>query len=321
MYPRQDPDKRLLDLAVAQAGVLSREQAEQLGVGRHSIARLASSGRWDRMTRSIYFTGPGEPAWLGWAWAGVLLGGSDARLASLAAARVHGLSEDEPWPIPVLVPDAAPASKRPPWDFRRERPGVREARSPGSPPSTTVEDTVLDLTEEGGAREAIGWVTMAVQSRRTTVPRLRLALRRRNRLGHRQLLTELLVDVAQGAETPIEVAFLRDVERAHGLPRANRQAVSRRSPDIRDVYYDAYATVVELDGRLGHEGMGRFRDMRRDNMAALSGEVPLRYGSVDVYGEPCPIAFQLGEVLVRRGWGGLPHRCPNCLSVPLELLG
>lgn len=161
---------------------------------------------------------------------------------------------------------------------------------------------------------------MAVQARKTTVPRLRLALQRRSRLKHRGLLTTLLGDVAQGAETPLEVAYLRDVERAHGLPRADRQQVSSRSPDIRDVYYDAYSTVVELDGRLGHEGMGRFRDLRRDNLAALSGAVPLRYGSVDVYGEPCSVAFQLSEVLIRRGWDDLPQRCPNCLAVPLELL-
>lgn len=272
------------------------------------------------MSRSVFYTGTGEPAWTSWAWAGVLLGGSDARLGGLAAAHVHGLHEEEPWPLPVLVPVAAPAARRPPWDFRRERPGVRERRSPGSPPSTTVEDTVLDLTDEGGAREAIGWVTMAVQSRRTTVPRLRLALRRRSRLRHRRLLSELLADVAKGAETPLEVAYLRDVERAHGLPHADRQQVSPRSPHIRDVYYDAYATVVELDGRLGHEGMGRFRDMRRDNVAALLGEASLRYGSMDVYGGACSVAFQVGSVLGRRGWDGVPHRCPNCVAVPLELI-
>jgi len=70
--------------------------------------------------------------------------------------------------------------------------------------------------------------------------------------------------------------------------------------------------VVELDGRLGHDGVGRFRDMRRDNHATVDGEVTLRYGSADVNGEPCLVARQVGEVLVLRGWRGEFRLCPSC---------
>ena len=83
----------------------------------------------------------------------------------------------------------------------------------------------------------------------------------------------------------------------------------------------AYATVVELDGRLGHEGQGRFRDMRRDNAAALEGEQTLRYGWSDVHGEQCRVALQVAAVLSRRGWDGLPDRCPRCRAIPLDALG
>lgn len=79
--------------------------------------------------------------------------------------------------------------------------------------------------------------------------------------------------------------------------------------------------MVELDGRLGHEGLGRFRDLRRDNAAAVSGEQTLRYGWFDVHGEQCRVAFQVAAVLSLRGWPGLPSRCQHCRLVPAELLG
>jgi very-short-patch-repair endonuclease len=150
-----------------------------------------------------------------------------------------------------------------------------------------------------------------VQTRRTTAARLRLALDARSRHSRRLLLRELLADVADGVESPLELRYLRDVERAHGLPEGRRQQVSRHQ-HRRDVVYRDYGLVVELDGRLGHEGMGRFRDMTRDNLATVSGEASLRYGHADVAGEPCLVARQVGEVLVLRGWRGQFRLCGRC---------
>jgi very-short-patch-repair endonuclease len=155
------------------------------------------------------------------------------------------------------------------------------------------------------------WVTQAVQTRRTTVVRLRRTLEARSRHSRRRFLEELLADVAEGVESPLELRYLRDVERAHGLPQGVRQHVSR-SRDRRDVVYREYGLVVELDGRLGHEGLGRFRDMRRDNRATVDGESTLRYGSVDVTWEPCLVARQVAEVLVLRGWRSEFRLCTHC---------
>lgn len=320
MRPRQDPTDALLGLARAQSGMLHSGQVGQLGLGRHPVARLTASGHWQRLERGLFFLGPDQPGWLGWAWGGVLLGGPESRLAGQAAAHLHGLAA-APEQLEVLVPHARTMADRPPWQFRRERSGVREARSPGTPPRTTVEDTVLDLVNSASREQAVGWVTAAVQNRRTTVPRLRRALLGRSRLRHRELLADLLADVAAGAETPLELAYLREVEQPHGLPRGERQLPSRTAPHRRDVVYPQYATVVELDGRLGHEGMGRFRDMRRDNSAAVNGEATLRYGWPDVTGQSCQVAFQVAAVLSRRGWLDLPTRCPRCRLVTDDIVG
>ena len=174
---------------------------------------------------------------------------------------------------------------------------------------------MLDLCDLGPEAQVVGWVTSAVQRRLTTPGRLRRRVDGRPRVRYRRLLLHLLADVATGAESPLEVGYLNDVERAHGLPRGARQ-LSSGTPYVTDVDYRPYALLVELDGRLGHEGNGRFRDMDRDNVAGLDGLFTMRYGAQDLYGRPCAIAAQVARALTQRGWTDLPTRCSRCRSVP-----
>lgn len=235
-------------------------------------------------------------------------------LRSQAAAYVYGLFRYPPANICVHVPHGSGLTPRAPWDFKHERAGVRR-RTNESPPRIAVEDALLDLCAEGRESDVIDVVARAVQGRYTTVAALRRRLLERPRVSHRRLLTGLLCDVDEGTETFLEIAYLRDVERAHDLPRGTRQH-RNAAGQVRDVRYDKFATVVELDGRLGHEGMGRFRDMDRDNYAVVSGEVTLRYGHFDVTQRSCPVAWQIASVLAGRGWSGIPRRCPRCRLVP-----
>lgn len=286
-----------------------------LGLGRHSRQRLLSTGRWRRVEGDVYAVDRMPLSWTGQAWAGILLGGQAARLGGLSAAFLHHLTDEPPRVLEVLVPSTSRARDRGQWSFTREQPGFRDPRSPGDPPRLTIEDTVLDLCDQASPTELVTWVTQAVQTRRTSVVRLRGALDGRSRHGQRRLLSELLGDVGTGADSALEVRYLRDVERPHGLPQASRQHVSRHL-HRRDVVYLAYGLVVELDGRLGHEGMGRFRDMHRDNLALVSGQGTLRYGFADVVGRSCLVARQVGGVLSDRGWPGPFLRCPHCIDVP-----
>jgi hypothetical protein len=50
----------------------------------------------------------------------------------------------------------------------------------------------------------------------------------------------------------LEYRYVRDVERAHGLPRSRHQArvVIDGKVVYRDVYYEEYQLTVELDGQL-----------------------------------------------------------------------
>ena len=299
---------------------MSRRQVLGHDLSDHVIARLVAAETWTPLAPGVYSTASGPPAWEGLAWAGVLLGGPAARLGPQASAFLHGLTPEPPATVDVLVPPSGPHRAAGPWRFIRETPGARSARSPGSPPRLPLEDTVIDLTAVSDPREIVQLVTRAVQSRRTQASRLAVVLDERRRHPHRRLLQALLGDVAAGAESPLELTYLRDVERAHGLPRGLRQVSPHGLPYASDVGYDEWYLLVELDGRLGHEGEGRFRDMQRDNRFALTGLLTLRYGWIDVVDRPCLVAAQVAAALISRGWSELPSRCPRCRHVVEDLL-
>lgn len=318
MYPRQPVPAALLALADRQAGAATRAQCLGHGLSRTALARLTGPGGWPRLCRAVYLL-IGPPTWFSQAWAAVLVGGDGAVLAAEAAAFTHGLVDDPPDEIAVWLPADADLPLRRPeppfgWSWRRQSLPHRRVSLLDDLPRTTVEDTVLDLVDLGDQRAALDWVTRAVQRRRTTPARLARAASARPRLCHRRLLGSLLEDVAAGAETPLELRYLRTVERAHGLPTGLRQR--RRGLGVVDVAYDDFALLVELDGRLGHLGAGRFRDLERDNVAAVRGLTTLRYGGSDVAGRPCRVARQVATVLRDRGWSGLPARCPRCPAPP-----
>ena len=310
MHRRIDPSDQLLATAASQGGVVGAEQLVALDFTCRSAERLVNQRSWVRLATGVYQVGVGEPSWEGLAWAGVLLGGPRARLGFEAAGHLWKLVDEPPADITVLVPHGRPIAGRGRWVFQQERSAARSVRSPGSPPRTTIEDTVVDLCSVAETRALPGLLTKAVQGRRTTTRRILACVESRARVRHRDLLREMLGDVGQGAESPLELRYLTDVERPHGLPRAKRQVRSRSGREVRDLLYEECATIVELDGRV--HIAGRFRDMERDNAALLGGDVTLRYGWPDVTERPCSVAWEVAAVLIRRGWRGAPTRCRLC---------
>ena len=283
---------------------------------------MTGEDRWRPLARGIYLTVPVEPSWDGLCWAGLLIGGDRARLGPRASGHLYQLLPVAPEPVDILVPTGRSHRVDGPWQFSRERIGARSARTVGSPPRLTVADTVLDLCAAGSSSEVVGLVTRAVQLRIVTPHRLLAAMENRERQRHRGLIRTILGDVGHGAESPIELLYLNDVERAHQLPEGRRQRNRLGLPYRSDVGYDPFQLLVELDGRIGHDGTGRFRDLDRDNRFAMLAWLTLRYGWYDLVHRPCAVAFQVARVLISRGWMGLPSRCPRCAAVPeVELAG
>jgi hypothetical protein len=115
----------------------------------------------------------------------------------------------------------------------------------------------------------------------------------------------------------LEHRYLTRVERPHGLPTAKRQRVVRRGRTVayRDVEYLLLATVVELDGRLGHEASAdRWADLDRDLGAAREGRTTVRLGWGQI-ADPCRTAAAVTAILRLRGWTGAARSCSSGCAV------
>ena len=315
MSNRELARHRAEQLSRSQAGAVSRRQCLALGMTPRQVEWLVGSGRWRMVFRGVYVTHMGPVEWLTRAGAALLACGDGAALSHASAARVNGLTDRDPPGVEVLVPAHRRVVGRWAVVVRTRRNLDQSVRRGSWPPRTRIEDTVLDLTAAGDADEAISWVARACQRRLTSPARLAAALSRRGRHRWGALLRLALHDVAEGAESVLELRYVNGVERPHGLPAATRQQRSTRA-GLRwrdDNAYEQQRVLVELDGRLGHIGEGAFRDRSRDNGALLDGWVTLRFGWQDVTQRPCRVAADVAKVLRDRGWNGRARRCgPRC---------
>ena len=266
------------------------------------IQRLLVDGRLDRLAQGIYATGEG--GWLQLAWAGIFIGGPRAVLGGEAAGYLLGLLRDPPEQVLVHTPNWRPRDQR--WKLvRAPRKGT------GEPPRTRLAQTVVDLAAGMDADDIVSVVAEAVGRKRVRPEEIRSVLAETSRHPHRALLEDLVGEVAAGSRSPLEVRYARTVERAHGLPTANRQQgplTSYRG----DVWYSEYGVLVELDGRAFHRGQTALDDMDRDNDHELLGVITLRLGWRQVVGAPCQAAAKVARALRTRGWPGAPHPCPRC---------
>ena len=311
------PCLRLLRL---QSGVIASYQAESAGLRRRQIENLVRSGRWRRLHLGVYAAFTGKPPRDAVLWAAVLRTGPQSILSHQTAAGLYGLVRDSGRLIHVSVPQ--PQHTRPIAGLVIHRSSrILQARDPGwLPPRTMIEETVLDLAQEAASFDDV--ISLLAQScqRRLTAPFLLSAtLETRAKMRWRSEISLALQDVADGVNSVLEYRYLRDVERAHGLPAGERQAhaVLRRRSIYRDVRYRRYRVVVELDGQASHPDEQRWRDNRRDNAAAADGLFTLRYGWADVTEQACETAFEVGAVLGKQGWTGTLRRCgPRCRWPP-----
>jgi hypothetical protein len=299
-----------------QCGVISRSQVLASGGDDHLVARMVRRREWVRVHPGVYVDHTGPLTWHQRAWAAVLYA-APAVLTGASALRAHGLRGHEADDIiHVLVSHGRRLDGRPGLRIERSRQYDRVAQLNLSPPRVRVEHALIRVASAASTDEAsVGVLADGCQTRRTTAARLAHELRASPKLPRRRLLLAIVDDVAAGALSVLERRYLLYVERAHGLPRARRQK-PERSPSgsvHRDVEYVEQATLVELDGRLGHElALDRWDDLHRDIVAATTGRLTLRAGWGQVL-QPCRLAALLAQVLTARGWTGTARPCgPGC---------
>lgn len=221
--------------------------------------------------------------------------------------------------IHVAISDrrSAPAAE-PRVQVHRLQDFDQRVRLDRSPPVQRYEDALLGSCTALERARALELVSEACRSRRTTPLRLRAELLDRANQSDRRWLLGVLQDAADGVHSVLESVYLRRVERAHGLPRGDRQLpeTTPQGKVYRDVRHSPWGVLVELDGLLGHEEWtDRSRDLTRDLLAAArGGDVTLRVGWQQCELEACQTAVSVGSVLQQRGWTGAPRACgPGCL--------
>jgi hypothetical protein len=307
-------------LARAQAGLVTRQQALDAGMSVGAITARIRFEKWQRVHPGVYATFTGPMSRGTQLWAAVLVAGPGARLSHQSAAEMLLLTDRRSASIHVVIP----GNRRviPPKGVTihistRPSGGWRFAR--GIPPHTLAEETVIDLVHAADdLNDVIACVTGAFARNLTNADWLRREAAARAKLRWRADLNEIIPAAAGGAHSVIEYRYDRDVERAHGLPPAAKQARFTKpdgSKGYRDRYYEEYGLIIELDGKQYHPEEHKGRDQDRDNDATATVGSTLRYGWADVTRRPCESARQVHAALRRRGYRGRFRPCsPTCAA-------
>jgi hypothetical protein len=290
-----------------QSGIVSRRQVLEKGGERADLRRWLRAEQLHEVHKGVYVNHNGPLTWSSRAWAAV----QRYWPAALGMESATNLAGD----VIHVVIDHSRTSRvsEPKVVVHRLTDFDARVMLHRSPPVQRYEDAVLAVCSGVTRARALELVSEACRSRRTTPARLHEELVRRGRITDRAWLLEVLDDAAAGVQSVLESCFLRKVERAHGLPVGERQLVdrSRQGTVYRDVVYQRFGLVVELDGRLGHEVFtDREADLARDLEAAARGALlTVRLGWLQCEITSCETAGALGRILRRRGWSESPKRC------------
>lgn len=311
---------RLARLLRAQDGVVSRSQLVELGASRADVRRLVARRELFVVHPGVYVDHGARPTRAQRRWAAVLAC-APAALHRESALDAHGMTRDRraggTGTEPVRLVVGHDRRIRPPEGVVVERVAEHEqwVQPNRRPPRVAVEFALLKTAADRDPAGAVALLSDAVHQGLTTAERLAQTVGRLPRLPRRAFLGEVLADVASGARSVLEQRYLRDVERAHGLPPGERQLRQDTASGVvhRDVRYAPERVLVELDGAFGHrDAVDRWSDLQRDLDASVDDHLTLRPGWAQVL-EPCRLAAIVAQVLRRRGWVGVPRPCgPAC---------
>lgn len=270
LIPRHLPDRPdlagLAGLLELQAGVLSRDQALEHGLTRSGIEARLRTGRRRRVHHRVYATLTGDLDFTARSWAALLYCGRPTLLSHETAAVLHGLRRPAADPIHVTVPASRKLAPQPGLVVHRSRRFAALAEPGVQPARTCAAETVLDLVDRAPRPDdAVTLVAQACQRNVTSAAELARVGIERPETRWSGAIRSVLADVAGGAHSVLELRYRRRVEQAHRLPSGSRQRLVRRGGgrEWTDCCYEEFGVLVELDGRLGHEGTGAWRDMDR----------------------------------------------------------
>ncbi|WP_161937887.1 hypothetical protein [Serinicoccus chungangensis] len=306
---------------------MTRTQALADGWSAKQVRGLLGRGQWQLMHRGVYLTHSGPVSWEERVAAAVLAAGAGAVASEGCALPLWGLTDRRPPVVTVAIPAARTlrADLRG-VRVRRRRRLTRAVRS--GIPVTGLHQSVLDVlalprTDDD---EMVALLLRACRPGRSSPAALRAELAHHPRHRRRAELDDVLEAAELGLGSVAEWRYVRDVERAHGLPTMTPQVAVAPSGELVGIrgatptqglqYLDLLdperGVGVEIDGALFHDDRVHL-DRARDRSGLVAGRAMLRAGWSDVVLRPCELAVEVALVQIRHGWPGRPHGCtPGC---------
>ena len=313
-----DPEewRRLLG---AQEMAFTRAQALAQGLTDEVIEANVAAGRWVRMAHGVLAAVTGTPTPAMRRRAALLFARGPAVLSHATAAVLWGLpGADEDGPIHLTVPYGSSARGCPGIAVHRSRAFAHIVAPEADPPVTSLVATLVDVAVAAPtATEALRRLTAGAAARRIPPGRILAALERRRPRRYRGPLTDAARLLLDGVESWLEARYGADVEQAHGLPTAERQAPFVVEGHVRaeDCLYRMPLgdLTVRLDGWRYHANRRTARvDRARDNAAELAGRARLTFGYEEIRDDPCAPARIVARRLGSLGWTGELRRCARC---------
>lgn len=299
-----------------QAGVVSRAQLTECGWTKSDIKSAVRRNALRRVHPRVYVSHTGPLTFEQRCWAAVLYAGRSAICGPTLAAPGTQRESD---PVHVAIDQKRRVDPQPGIVIHRMV-DLDEHMFPDVMPRLRLEDNLLLMAGEAvDELDVIGVLGRGIGRRGVSVGEVRMALNRFPRLRRRAWIADVLHDLATGADSVLEHGYLTKVERAHGLPIGTRQALRRTEggSQYRDIDYEGYGLVVELDGRIGHDSwddQGKDADRDLDDLA-LAGRLTARLRWHQVYGTPCRTATRIARILAKGGWPGVPIPCGESCRV------
>ncbi len=290
-----------------QDDLLTRAQILAAGHTDEWIEAQLTARRMLRVHRKVYLTTTGALTERQSQRAALLCTGPTAALSHATAAARHGLPVPGDGRIHVTVPYGSSAVDRDAVALHRSRAFAHLVVDTDDLPTVSRPDTCLDLAVAApDPRAAMRGLLHAALGMKVSAQQLLVVMELRRPRRYRRPLLDAARLLAEGVSSALESRYAVDVEDAHGLPRARRQAAVRVGGSTRyeDCEYDTPEGpfTVRLDGWRWHSDRGSaLIDRARDNAAELAGRGRLTFGWEEITGRPCAAASAVLTSLRRRG--------------------
>ena len=289
------------EIALTQAGLITRAQLTTAGVNDRRIERFIASERWQRLAPNVIGTTTGELTGTQRMWLGTLHGGTGALVAGVHALARAGLRNWDRATITIITPyREGPTSPLEGFVFIRTRRPLARLRGPLPGPPTCAVDpaALLFASRERNPRTWQGLLAAAVQQQLTSPHLLAASLHQMRPLRQARHIAVCLDELAGGAQSTAELDVAR-MCRAHGLSLPRRQTRRRdaagrnRYTDCEWLLPDGRTLVLEVDGLFHMEVEHWEDDLARQRALSATDRVIVHCTSRELKRQPGRVAADL----------------------------